>query len=156
MTQYEVQQKEKILFFYRVKNLYFCEGNLENILRKENDNKYILNLMTMFSSNRFFTYVKYNKFSKKNKVYTFMRFDAEGSDIFNAFLFSILLKNELDHKILLNNHDYLNIMKEKLAILHDIDTKEIINKLYDMKWNAFFLNLESKFSRYQVISNADQ
>ena len=151
MNQDEVKKVEKSFFFYRVKNLYFCEYKLDSIIRKEKDNAYVYHLMHIFSGYRFFTYVKYSKIGKCNKIYTFLRIDADGADIFKAFVFSIILKNELDLKSDLSNKEYIELIKEKIDKLKTIDTKELINSLYELDWNTHFLNLEDVFSRYQIM-----
>ena len=156
LTQNEVRQREKIMFFYRVKNLYFCEGKLEKILMNEKDSKYIMNLMTLFNNHRFFVYIKHNKISKANKIYTFMRFDAEGADILKAFIFSILVKNEIENKLFLTHNNYLEILKENLGVLKEMDIAEGIKKLWDLDWNTHFLNLEDKYCRYHIKSTVGE
>lgn len=159
-TPEEVSRKESI-FFNQTNYLNFCNTNLDVLFNKEKNNYILYEITDIFKNEKFLTYVKikkkkFNVFHKKNdiKIYTFLRLDANHIDIFIAYLYSIDLYLHLRASLDSNKDEknLLNIMKENLENIKNINTQSLLDAFKKKGWETNFGMLEEKYMRYQLIA----
>ncbi len=140
----EINFKERI-FFRNLKYLYFSNFPLEKLLKK--NQKETLAHFELFENEKFTVSVHKN-YLGSYKLYVYMRSDAENIDIFIALLYSIRL-----HDMIIGGKvNLIEIMKENLDFIHEIDKMKLITSMHNLEWNAVFNKVEEKYMRYKVNS----
>ncbi len=158
LSPQEMVQREKIIF-RKFKGLKFCYCSPEIILKSEKLG-YIIRIIDIFKEKNFIVYVKKKKFlgfigSRKCKIYTFLKVNADNNDIFLAFLLSVkidlMLYNSKKNPFGLNYKDISAIIEEANIWLDEIDKKFLFNEMKNIGWNMNFSCLEEKFYRYHML-----
>jgi hypothetical protein len=150
-----VVRNKETLIFRKLNFLHFCNFPLEKIIYTEKNVQYIDSLINLFEEFKFLIYVKYSySYTMKRwkyKIYSFLRLDAENSDIFISFIYSISLYNKLNEHTNINTDNILNIISENLKTLRTINKTELIKEIKEKGWETDFKLLENKYMRYHVL-----
>ncbi len=148
LTPAEVSKKETIIYA-KYSNIKFCQESPEIIIHSDNK-LYIVKSFNLFRDRNFFLYVKkcfnLKKLKYEYTISTFLRVNAENTDILMAFIFTIRLNQNLK-----SNLEIEDLIEENFTFLDEFDKKHFIEKLKNAGWSLNFSCLEEKYSRYHLL-----
>lgn len=158
LSPQEMLNKEKI-FFTKFGAVKFCQISPEIILESQKTG-YIIRIIDIFKDKNFIVYVKKRRLLgliglRKFTIYTFLKVNAENTDIFIAFLLSVKINLMLQEfkkpTIAMNHKDISAIIEQANMWLEELDKKAIFNDIKNLGWNTNFSSLEEKFYRYHML-----